>query len=250
MYHEPSDHGCCQQLQEMSLPEEQLQNLQVLEKENTDLHIELKMLRSELASVRHREGGEEGSGGGAGDGGDLEKENASLKAENELLNEELVSLRETYTKLVVAGDNLQDMYDTLVTEKEELQKELTDSEILKQQLAKEIEKLINDSNTMSDDIENLEAVNKQLESTVHELEKKLSEGGAKASDMARVTGERDRLQETLVETEAALATLKENYELVCEEVESLQTGMQRAEYERDQIQQEFDSLQVGGNGGH
>ena len=37
--------------------------------------------------------------------------------------------------------------------------------------------------------------------------------------------------------------LKQNHDIVLEEVQSLQSALQRAEYERDQIQQEFDSLQ-------
>ncbi|XP_052794178.1 ankycorbin-like isoform X6 [Mya arenaria] len=240
-------------LQESNVfPEDQLQNMQVLEKENSSLHSEVKQLRIEVTSLRQEKQASTGEGGehsaistensSAAEVENLKKESTNLKAENELLNEELESLRETYSKLVVAGDNLQDMYDTLVTEKEQLEKDFTENETIKQQLAKENEYLLADGNSMHADIDSLVAENEALVKNMKELEKKLSQGG-KASDFARVTEERDQLLERVEELEGASAELKQNYEVLCEEVESLQTSVQHAQYERDQIQQEFDSLQ-------
>ncbi|XP_052282886.1 ankycorbin-like isoform X2 [Dreissena polymorpha] len=238
------------------LPEEQLQSLRVLEEENTHLLTEVKQLRNEIISMKQTSIIVEINSDAVDKGVDSEhnalsemheafrKENVSLKTENGLLNEELQALRDTYSKLVVAGDNLQDMYDTLVAEKEQLQKDFVENELLKQQLAKENEILLSDSNSMNQDIHSLVSENEKLHNNCVELEKKLATAnqGAKASDFAKVVDERDKLKETVQELEVANNEFKQNYEIVCEEVESLQSSVQRAEYERDQIQQEFDSL--------
>ncbi|KAL4227604.1 spermatogenesis [Mactra antiquata] len=256
-------------------PVEQIQNLQVLEAENTQLHSEVKKLRAEVSVLKTNKTSNEQSNDKIEQNSamevkiytdvnkqsdskvlqeieDFRKENTALHTENSLLSEELEALRDTYNKLVIAGDNLQEMYDQLVLEKEQTLEEMEKIATGKQELAKENEYLLADANAMHDDIERLvhevEKLHDQNQSVLkekEELERKHASANhsGKASEFARVVEERDKLYERVLDLEKECEEFKQNHDIVLEEVQSLQTSCQRAEYERDQIQQEFDSLQ-------
>ncbi|XP_053405945.1 ankycorbin-like isoform X10 [Mercenaria mercenaria] len=275
------------QIQENGVfPEEQMQNLRVLEEENTQLHSQVKQLKTEIIQIKSSKDTQNAVNLTNGELNetvegklelesaiqpkrsesseqlpanmalqeldDIRKENTALQSENSLLTEELEALRDTYNKLVIAGDNLQEMYDQLVLEKEQMHEEMENMAKAKQELARENEYLLADGNAMHDDIERLvhevEKLHDQNQSTVKEkedIERKLSalNQSNKASDFARVVEERDKLRERVEESEKLCEELKQNHDIVIEEVQSVQAACQRAEYERDQIQQEFDSLQ-------
>jgi chromosome segregation ATPase len=275
------------QIQESNVfPEEQIQNIRVLEEENTQLHIQVKQLKSEINNIKSNQDVQNTVTLTTGNNvdktkielesesaitpeksesleqlpanvamqevDDIKKENTALQSENSLLTEELEALRDTYNKLVIAGDNLQEMYDQLVLEKEQMHEEMENIVTGKQELAKENEYLLADGNAMHDDIERLvhevEKLHDQNRSTLKEkedLERRFTalNQSNKASDFTRVVEERDKLRVKVDELEKFCEELKQNHDIVIEEIQSVQTTCQRAEYERDQLQQEFDSLQ-------
>ena len=269
-------------------PEDQRENLLVLEQENTHLHTELKQLRAEVSALKHAGKTShavvngvtsEESDDNKTDEGQIgesaiivqklvttesvprnfdetdekvKKDNEALRTENSLLTEELESLRDTYNKLVIAGDNLQDIYDQLVLEKEEIHADLEKVATEKQDLVKENEYLLSDGNAMHDDIEKLvlevEKLHDQNQAIVkekEEVEKQLAavHVAGKASDIAALLEERDKLKSQVEEYENEMDKIRHDHAIVLEEVQSLQAAYGRLEYEKDQIQQEFDSLQ-------
>lgn len=182
----------------------------------------------------------------------IRKDNEALRTENSLLTEELESLRGTYNKLVIAGDNLQDIYDQLVLEKEEIHADLEKIAKEKQDLVKENEYLLADGNAMHDDIEKLvlevEKLHDQNQILIKEkedLEKQLAavHVAGKASDIAALVEERDKLKMQVEEYETEMDKIRHDHAIVLEEIQSLQGAYGRIEFEKDQIQQEFDSLQ-------
>ena len=182
----------------------------------------------------------------------VKKDNEALRTENALLTEELESLRDTYNKLVIAGDNLQDIYDQLVIEKEEIHADFENAAKEKQDLVKENEYLLSDGNAMHDDIEKLvlevEKLHDKNQIIVKEkedLEKQLAavHVAGKASDIAALVEERDKLKVQVEEYEIEMDKIRHDHAIVLEEIQSLQGAYGRMEFEKDQIQQEFDSLQ-------
>ena len=225
------------------LANEEVENLKNKEGESIDSAIHAKLAVDLDTTPKNLEDLEDES---------VQKDNEALKTENALLTEELVSLRDTYNKLVIAGDNLQDIYDQLVLEKEEIHADLEKAAAEKQDLVKENEYLLSDGNAMHDDIEKLvlevEKLHDQNQMVVNEkedLEKQLAavHVAGKASDIAALVEERDKLKVQVEEYEMEMDKIRHDHAIVLEEIQSLQGVYGRMEYEKDQIQQEFDSLQ-------
>ena len=266
-------------------PEDQRENVMVLEQENTQLHTEVKQLRAEVCALRQKtqvvvngvtteetddtknvdseinESAIKAQKAASSEtvpknfdevDEKIRKDNEALKNENSLLTAELESLRDTYNKLVIAGDNLQDIYDQLVLEKEEIHADLQTVAKEKQDLVKENEYLLADGNAMHDDIEKLvleveklHDANQIVIKEKEELEKQLAavHVAGKASDIAALVEERDKLKAQVEEYESEMDKIRHDHAIVLEEIQSLQAAYGRMEFEKDQIQQEFDSLQ-------
>ena len=175
-----------------------------------------------------------------------------LREENVLLHQDLETLRTTYEKLVQAGDNLQDMYDQLLSEKAEQIMKIDKAAREMEKIVKENEFLLSEGNAMHDDLEKLaqelEDIQdkfKIVEGEKDDLERKLAAVNipAKASEMSKIIEERDKLKNKCHELQAENETLKHDHEIVLEEVQSMQEQCNQLQGDNEQMTQDFETAQ-------
>lgn len=175
-----------------------------------------------------------------------------LREENVLLHHDLETLQTTYEKLVEAGDNLQDMYDQLLAEKDDQFVKFEKLAHEKEDLVKENEFLLSEGNAMHDDLEKLvqelediQVKFKIVQGEKDDLERKVAAVNipAKASEMAKIMEERDKYKEECQELRTENERLKHDHEIVLEEVQSMQEQCTHLQKENEQMTQDFDTAQ-------
>lgn len=182
----------------------------------------------------------------------LKDKNEKLMEQNLLLRQDLDNLQSTYEKLVQAGDNLQDMYDQLLVEKDQQFSEIEKLAREKEEIVKENEFLLLEGNAMHNDLEKLvqevEDMQEQLklvQGDKEDLERKLGAVNipAKASEMAKIIEERDKLKKQCQELQTENDKVKHDHEIVLEEVQSMQEQCNQLQIENEQMTQDFETAQ-------
>ncbi|XP_064609137.1 LOW QUALITY PROTEIN: ankyrin repeat domain-containing protein 24-like [Liolophura sinensis] len=181
------------------------------------------------------------------------RDETSVREENQILKETIKKMQVTYSALVEAGDKLQIEYDQLYEEKMVLEEKLQVLTKEKEELTKEnnilaAENLHEDIEKLLNELETLQQKNKQLEKEKEELSRQhlgltINSGVDVSGELARVTEERDALKLHCDELEETAARLKQDHDIVIEEIQSVQERFSYVQTDRDQLQQELDLIQ-------
>jgi chromosome segregation ATPase len=142
------------------------------------------------------------------------------------------------------------MYDQLLSEKAEQFMKIDKAAREKEEIVKENEFLLSEGNAMHDDLEKhvqeLEDIQDKFEIVQGEkddLERKLAAVNipAKASEMAKIMEERDKLKDKCHELQAENETLKHDHEIVLEEVQSMQEQCNQLQGDNEHMGQDFET---------